>query len=395
MKLIKLKCENCGADLEVNSELDKINCNFCGAKILIDDNATELRRIEDVKLQARKQNHEQDLKERQEKLEQELKEKEILKKATDKDRFKKSKTSKLLLFIFAIAIILLFANISITAKLFAGLQAVLALGSWLMGMEIVKEPFKGLRIIATIFVFLLIIPVLTESTKEIRYKTINWDYMVLKDRLPKPDGTKGRIITNSDNGLYVYIEGNEDDFREYIQKCKEYGYTIDQDNSTNSYEAKNTDDYSIDIHYYEHRGEYSINLDEPYEPVYGQIGSDTNTNTETNTNNNTETSNTNDNTPTQNTTHNNTTTTNDGLRTDFKEAMDSYESFMNEYVTFMKKFNNNSSDYTLLNEYSKYMSKYNDFSEKFDKWNSENLNEKETKYYIEVQTRVNKKLLEI
>ena len=61
MKLIKLKCENCGAMLEVNKDLDKINCNFCGQEILIDDAATEIRRVEDAKLQARKANHEQTL----------------------------------------------------------------------------------------------------------------------------------------------------------------------------------------------------------------------------------------------------------------------------------------------------------------------------------------------
>ena len=58
MNLIKLKCENCGAQLEVNSDLDKINCNFCGAEILISDEATELRRVESVKLESRKKNHE-------------------------------------------------------------------------------------------------------------------------------------------------------------------------------------------------------------------------------------------------------------------------------------------------------------------------------------------------
>ena len=68
---------------------------------------------------------------------------------------------------------------------------------------------------------------------------------------------------------------------------------------------------------------------------------------------------------------------------------------MNEYVSFMKKYNSNPSDTALLNDYMEYLNKYNDFSEKFDKWDDSNMNDAETKYYIEVQTRVNKKLLEI
>ncbi|MBR4178790.1 MAG: hypothetical protein IKR57_05550 [Bacilli bacterium] len=77
MKLIKLKCESCGAILEVNSELDKVTCIFCGNEQLIDDEATTLKRVEEAKLKARKENHEQTLKEKEDLLEQEIKRKRI------------------------------------------------------------------------------------------------------------------------------------------------------------------------------------------------------------------------------------------------------------------------------------------------------------------------------
>lgn len=66
MKLIKLKCTNCGAMLDANKDLDKIHCNYCGEQILIDDEATKLNRIEEVKLKTRKENHEQFIKEQKE-----------------------------------------------------------------------------------------------------------------------------------------------------------------------------------------------------------------------------------------------------------------------------------------------------------------------------------------
>ena len=44
--------------------------------------------------------------------------------------------------------------------------------------------------------------------------------------------------------------------------------------------------------------------------------------------------------------------------------------------------------------YAKYVSKLSDMSSKFEKWNSENMNSAEQKYYLEVQTRTSKKLLE-
>lgn len=84
-----------------------------------------------------------------------------------------------------------------------------------------------------------------------------------------------------------------------------------------------------------------------------------------------------------------------GLNPDFKAAMDSYENFMNEYVAFMKKYKANPSDLSLLADYADYMSKYADFAEDFEDWENEDMNAAETAYYIEVQSRVSKKLLEV
>lgn len=89
-------------------------------------------------------------------------------------------------------------------------------------------------------------------------------------------------------------------------------------------------------------------------------------------------------------------TSDDGkLGKDFKTAMDSYENFMNGYVDFMKKYNENPSDLSLLSDYADYMSDYTDFVEDFEKWEDEDLNDAELAYYLDVQTRVTKKLLEI
>ena len=87
--------------------------------------------------------------------------------------------------------------------------------------------------------------------------------------------------------------------------------------------------------------------------------------------------------------------TSSGLDAEFKAAMDSYEEFMNEYVTFMKKYKANPGDLSILSEYANYMSKYAEFVEDFEKWNDEEMNAAETAYYIEVQSRVNQKLLEV
>ena len=73
MKTIKLTCPSCEAKLSVDSGHDKIFCPYCGTEFLIDDNASQLRRIEAVKLDSRKKNFEQKKEENKEKDKRETK----------------------------------------------------------------------------------------------------------------------------------------------------------------------------------------------------------------------------------------------------------------------------------------------------------------------------------
>lgn len=85
----------------------------------------------------------------------------------------------------------------------------------------------------------------------------------------------------------------------------------------------------------------------------------------------------------------------DEIRKDFKAAMDAYETFMNEYVDFMKKYKKNPSDISLLADYTNYMSRYAEFVKDFEKWETEDMNAAEAAYYLEVQARVSQKLLDV
>lgn len=85
-----------------------------------------------------------------------------------------------------------------------------------------------------------------------------------------------------------------------------------------------------------------------------------------------------------------------GMRPGFKEAMDSYEAFFDEYVAFMEKYaDSDGSNLTLLTDYADYMSKYEDMMADFEAWDSEDMNTAEMSYYIEVQSRISQKLLEV
>lgn len=84
------------------------------------------------------------------------------------------------------------------------------------------------------------------------------------------------------------------------------------------------------------------------------------------------------------------------MRPAFKEAMDSYEEFMTEYCEFIKKYSeSDGTDLDLLADYSDYMLKYADMMQDFEAWEDGDLNTAELSYYLDVQTRINQKLLEV
>lgn len=87
--------------------------------------------------------------------------------------------------------------------------------------------------------------------------------------------------------------------------------------------------------------------------------------------------------------------TSNGIRPDFKEAMDAYEAFYDEYCDFMKKYSENPTDLDLILEYTDILATAEEMDEAFDKWESEDLTDEELKYYLEVNTRVMQKLVDV
>lgn len=84
-----------------------------------------------------------------------------------------------------------------------------------------------------------------------------------------------------------------------------------------------------------------------------------------------------------------------GLRPEFKEAMDSYEDFFNEYCDLLELYMENPSDLTLLNRYLEFTTKLVEVEQKFEAWDEEEMTDEELKYYFEVSTRVAEKLANV
>lgn len=225
--------------------------------------------------------------------------------------------------------------------------------------------------------------------KPIEMSTIKWPAGQAGDQLPIPKSMTGRFSYEYDDSFQVYI-GNtsREDYTDYVEACADKGFTVDYDKDTNCYSANNSDGWSLTLEY-EGNNVMSISISAPEEE---SSDSTPETTTETDTGDTVEPSE-----PESSETETATDTVElvDGMRKDFKDAMDSYETFMDGYVAFMKKYNDNPNDPSLLIDYLDYMSKYADMVDKFDRWESENLNNTELAYYIDVQARVSKKLLEV
>lgn len=84
-----------------------------------------------------------------------------------------------------------------------------------------------------------------------------------------------------------------------------------------------------------------------------------------------------------------------GIRPEFKEALDSYEEFFDEYCNIMKKYMENPLDMNILTEYSEYLEKAEEMDKKLEALDDGEMSDEELKYYLEVTTRVTTKMLEI
>ena len=205
---------------------------------------------------------------------------------------------------------------------------------------------------------------------------ITWPDSEAGRQLPAPKSLTGKFSFEYDDNFFVYIGGtSRDDYNAYVSACRDKGFTVGYNKGDNYYRANNDAGWQVSIDY-EGNQIMSIRIDAP-DTSAGSTTSE----------------------PSPDSSTSSATAQNDGklvngMRKDFKEAMDSYEAFMNEYVAFMKKYNANPNDPTLMADYARYMSKYADACEKFNKWESADMNDAETAYYIDVQARVSKKLLE-
>ena len=74
--------------------------------------------------------------------------------------------------------------------------------------------------------------------------------------------------------------------------------------------------------------------------------------------------------------------------------LDAYEEFMDEYIEFMKLYNQNPTDAELMSKYFDILTEYTQYASTISKLENSEMTDEEAAYYLEVVNRVNQKLIE-
>ncbi len=82
-----------------------------------------------------------------------------------------------------------------------------------------------------------------------------------------------------------------------------------------------------------------------------------------------------------------------GVSPEFRETMDSYEAFFDEYISFMSGIGE-AEDLSYLLRYFDMLDRYGEMMDKLDAIDEDSLSPADEQYYLEVMTRIEKKLLE-
>lgn len=259
INIIQMKCKACNGEMEYNKEKHMLVCPYCDTTEMITESDEVLierikndtyRDVEMAKLQ-----HE--------------KEKEKIRQEENKvNNFKKSIFGKI---IFAFAIISAFSSLAffaennVEAGFVALIQAILFIVARLIGSRRIKTPNYKVYKVFAIIGFILIIPFsILVDNDGIHDKEMVWEEIMLGEKIPEPDSDKATVWTNSNDRLSIEIHNyKQSRYKNYVNDCKEYGYTIDAVEQGNTYKAYNEEGYSLEVSYYEYNNELNIRLDAP------------------------------------------------------------------------------------------------------------------------------------
>ena len=222
--------------------------------------------------------------------------------------------------------------------------------------------------------------------------TLRWPSGEIGKIVPQPDSKKGKTESEKENEFFLYVgDTTLEQFNAYVDKCADAGFNVDYDKGDKYYLADNKDGYHLSLEY------LGFNIMSIDASKNDSKDSKTVTEKDKEKDNNSSSSSPSSKAvstvdkPASSASDNKTSGSNE-IRPDIKEAIDSYETFVDEYCEFMETYD--SSNVQQVAKYTSLVAKELEMTEKFSALENKDLTDAETDYYIEVQSRCSKKLLD-
>ena len=252
-----INCSKCGAELSDDTRF----CSYCGNKIeattpppiVEDDETPDASQSEPANASTPRSDAPKSLADK------------IKDKASDKWRklntYSKVTTVAIAVFVLLCLVAFLFGKTA--AGIIAVLQIVLTVAALLMKKQIIKVPKSWIHFVALALAVVLLVPYV--SLFKLDYgdaEKFAWSDILLADVVPEPESRFGEIIGNSSEYLSLYVyRTSAADYGEYVDACKEKGFTVEADQSEQSYYAYNADGYKLSLYYDESNSKMHIGVD--------------------------------------------------------------------------------------------------------------------------------------